>query len=125
MKAAASIGAVLLVSLLCATQSHASDPMAMYARVDRVVLEPNTDSPQRIQVWGVYSLGMLGLRDGPMKFIYELRSGRAQLFDVRDDPDERRNVADLHAGQTRQYERTLQNWSAAQRQAIRAASAGR
>ena len=56
MKAAASIGAVFLVSLLCATQAHASDPMAVYARVDRVVLEPNTDSPQRIQVWGVFAM---------------------------------------------------------------------
>jgi hypothetical protein len=56
MKAAASIGAVFLVSLLCATHAHASDPMAVYARVDRVVLEPNSDSPQRIQVWGVFAM---------------------------------------------------------------------
>ena len=29
-----------------------------------------------------YSLGLLGLRDGQRKFIYELGSGRARLFDV-------------------------------------------
>ena len=81
--------------------------------------------PQLALFFADYSLGMFGLRDGPMKFIDELRSGRAQLFDLRDDPDERRNVADLHAGQTREYERTLRNWSAAQKQAIRAVSAGR
>lgn len=41
MRAAASIGAVVLASLLLATQAHASDPMAVYAREDKVVLEPN------------------------------------------------------------------------------------
>jgi hypothetical protein len=56
MKAAASIGAVFVASLLCATQAHASDPMAVYARVDKVVLEPNTDSPRMIQVWGVFAM---------------------------------------------------------------------
>jgi len=76
------------------------------------------DEPQLALFFADYSLGMLGLRDGPIKFIYELRSGRAQLFDVRADPDERRNLADLHAGRIREYERTLQNWSAAQKQAV-------
>jgi hypothetical protein len=81
--------------------------------------------PQLALFFADYSLGMLGLRDGPKKFIYELRSGRAQLFDVREDPDERRNVAGAHAEQVGEYERTLRNWSAAQKQAIRAASAAR
>ena len=56
MKAAASIGALFMVLLLCAAEAHASDPMAVYARVDSVVLEPNADSPQRIQVWGVFAM---------------------------------------------------------------------
>jgi hypothetical protein len=34
----------------------ASDPIAVYARVDRVVMEPNDDAPERIQVWGVFSI---------------------------------------------------------------------
>jgi arylsulfatase A-like enzyme len=67
-----------------------------------------------------YSRGMLGLRDGPMKFIYELDSGRAKLFDVMSDPSERRNVADLHVARARDYERMLRSWSAAQKQALRA-----
>jgi hypothetical protein len=83
------------------------------------------DQPQLALFFADYSLGMLGLRDGPMKFIYELRSGRAQLFDLRDDPDERRNVADLHIGQVREYERTLRSWSAAQKQVIRETSVRR
>jgi hypothetical protein len=33
-----------------------SDPTGIYARVDKVVFEPNATSPQRIQVWGAFSL---------------------------------------------------------------------
>ena len=36
--------------------AHASDPTAVYARVDKVVLEPNADSASAIQIWGVFSL---------------------------------------------------------------------
>ena len=56
MKASGLIGKVLLVLGVCATFAYASDPMAVYARVDKVVLEPNTDSPQAIQIWGVFAL---------------------------------------------------------------------
>ena len=56
MKTAGLIGKVLLVLGVCATLAYASDPMAVYARVDKVVLEPNTDSPQAIQIWGAFAL---------------------------------------------------------------------
>jgi hypothetical protein len=36
--------------------AYASDPTAVYARVDKVILEPNPDSPETIQVWGVFSM---------------------------------------------------------------------
>ena len=42
---------------------HASDPMAVYARVDRVVLEPTPDAPDRIQVWGVFSMAKAAFGD--------------------------------------------------------------
>src|SRR5690349_5967897 len=35
---------------------RASDPNAIYAFVDRVVLEPSDDKPERIQVWGGFAL---------------------------------------------------------------------
>src|SRR5262245_12214521 len=35
---------------------RASDRIAVYAKVDRVVLEPNSDSPTAIQIWGVFSI---------------------------------------------------------------------
>jgi arylsulfatase A-like enzyme len=77
------------------------------------------DEPRVALFFADYSLAMLGLRDGRMKFIYELDSGRAKLFDVADDPDERRNIAALHPARAREYERRLRSWSAAQKQRLR------
>jgi hypothetical protein len=34
----------------------ASDRTAVYARVDKVVMEPTADAPERVQVWGVFSM---------------------------------------------------------------------
>src|SRR5262245_55169797 len=34
----------------------ASDPVGIYARVDRVWMEPNEDTPERIKIWGAFSL---------------------------------------------------------------------
>jgi len=80
------------------------------------------DEPRLALFFADYSLGMVGLRDGPMKFISELDSGRARLFDVVRDPDERRNIAGLHVTQVGEYERTLRGWSAAQKQRLRTRS---
>jgi hypothetical protein len=80
------------------------------------------DEPRMALFFADYSLGMLGLRDGPMKFIYELNSERAKLFDIVADPEERRNVSGLHLARARDYERMLRSWSAAQKQALRASS---
>jgi hypothetical protein len=35
---------------------RASDRVAVYAKVDRVVLEPNSEAPNTIQIWGVFSV---------------------------------------------------------------------
>lgn len=79
------------------------------------------DEPRMALFFADYSVGMIGLRDGPMKFIYELRSGRSRLFDVEHDPEERVSLDD--AGRSREYERQLRNWSSAQKHAVQ--SAGR
>jgi hypothetical protein len=60
MRTRGSVGAALLVSALCTATGYASDPVGVYARVDKVVLEPNTDAPQTIQVWGVFALAKPG-----------------------------------------------------------------
>ena len=48
--------ATWLVCAACLPLAHASDFTGVYARIDRVVLEPNADSPERIQLWGVFSM---------------------------------------------------------------------
>lgn len=56
MKAIQPLGRALLIVLAGLALAHASDFVGVYARIDKVVLEPNTDSPERIQIWGVFSL---------------------------------------------------------------------
>ncbi len=36
--------------------ARASDPVGIYAFVDKVVLEPNEGQPERIQIWGGFAL---------------------------------------------------------------------
>lgn len=51
-----------IVTLFCAAlalsavQLRASDPVGVYAVIEKVVLEPNESSPQRIQIWGAFAL---------------------------------------------------------------------
>jgi len=56
MKQFAFAAGLLFVLTAPATTCYASDPVALYARVDRVVLEPDAGSPNTIQVWGVFSI---------------------------------------------------------------------
>jgi len=41
--------------LFASVKSTASELVGLYAIVDRVVIEPNEQSPERIQVWGTFS----------------------------------------------------------------------
>lgn len=36
--------------------AQASDPIGIYALVHKVVFEPNTNAPDRVQIWGIFSL---------------------------------------------------------------------
>jgi len=36
--------------------ARASDPVGVYALIDKVVFEPNSDTPERIQLFGVFAL---------------------------------------------------------------------
>jgi phosphoglycerol transferase MdoB-like AlkP superfamily enzyme len=72
-----------------------------------------------------YSLGLLGLRDGCWKFVYELESERARLFDVCRDPGERDDVSLGRPNVVGPYRERLLRWSAAQVAAIGAAPAAR
>ena len=56
MKTIKLLAKALVVFGASVALAHASDPTAVYARVDKVVLEPSPDSPKTIQVWGVFSM---------------------------------------------------------------------
>jgi len=65
-----------------------------------------------------YSLGLLGVRDGRWKFIYQIESGRGKLFDVIDDPAETINLAQSQPQRCKQYRNRLLSWAAAQRNLV-------
>jgi arylsulfatase A-like enzyme len=65
-----------------------------------------------------YSLGLIGLRDRNWKFIYELESGRAKLFDLNSDPAEQHNLASENPDRVERYRDQLRRWIAAQRAVI-------
>jgi arylsulfatase A-like enzyme len=62
-----------------------------------------------------YSLGLLGLRDERWKFIYEIGSGRARLFDLERDPRERSDVSSREAARVSWYGQVVRGWSNAQK----------
>jgi hypothetical protein len=47
-----------LILTLGVVTLHASDPVAVYARIDRVVIAPGVEAPQTIQIFGVFSLAV-------------------------------------------------------------------
>jgi len=55
MKRAISL-AVVLICGFAAGSARASDPIGIYALVDRVVIEPSDAQPERIQIWGAFSV---------------------------------------------------------------------
>src|SRR5882672_87828 len=57
------ISLLLLGALLLAAGTLpvlASDPVGLYAFVDKVVLEPNNTAPERVQIWGGFALAQGG-----------------------------------------------------------------
>lgn len=50
------VGTTVLAVCTAAGAISASDRTAVYARIDKVVLEPAAESPQRVQVWGVFAM---------------------------------------------------------------------
>jgi hypothetical protein len=73
------------------------------------------DRPRMALFFADYSLGLLGLRDGRRKYIYELESGRSRLFDVERDPREMHNVTESNPEAAQWYQQRLRHWSAAQK----------
>ena len=57
-----------------------------------------------------YSLGILGLRDGRWKFVYEMDSGRRKLFDIERDPGEHSDISARESERTAWYRGVVGRW---------------
>lgn len=57
-RALLGVGVVALGTLLAVTPVKASDPVGIYALVERVVLEPNDSAPTAAQIWGAFALSV-------------------------------------------------------------------
>ncbi len=55
-KCVLAICTALVAGSLSQGVARASDPVGVYALIDKVVLEPNADAPERIQIFGVFVL---------------------------------------------------------------------
>ena len=71
--------------------------------------------PRMALFFADYSLGLLGLRDGRYKYIYDLGSGRSRMFDLVSDPRETRDVSLEHRNAAEWYKTRVQSWTAAQK----------
>jgi arylsulfatase A-like enzyme len=75
-------------------------------------------TPQMALFFADYSLGLLGLRDGARKMVYEIGSGRSRLFNLERDPQERTDVAAREAARASWYGKVLRSWSSSQKRYI-------
>jgi glucan phosphoethanolaminetransferase (alkaline phosphatase superfamily) len=72
-------------------------------------------SPRMALFFTDYSLGLLGLRDGRWKFVYETGSGRAKLFDLERDPRELSDASARDAARVSWYGQAVRGWCGAQK----------
>jgi hypothetical protein len=56
MKTVTKISLTVLILLLAASALRASGLVGIYAIVNKVVLEPNDKAPERIKIWGAFTL---------------------------------------------------------------------
>jgi len=62
-----------------------------------------------------YGARLVGLRDGPWKFIHDLGLSRSHLYDLDGDPGEEHDRAAEEPGRVAAYRHTLEAWSSAQK----------
>ncbi len=71
--------------------------------------------PRVVRFFTDHTVEMLALRNGRWKLILDMDSGRARLFDLLLDPDERAEVSSAHPERTLLYSSDLKAWTARQR----------
>ena len=85
------IALVIGIAAAASGTLSASDPAAVYARVDRVALAPSPEAPDTIQVWGVFSIATPDNRND-----YQAPQAGYLYFKLAGDPTlARREWADL------------------------------
>ncbi len=72
--------------------------------------------PRRAYFYVAEDQFRLGVREGPWKYIYDLRDGTEQLFDLDRDPLEQRNLASSEAERCARLRQRLAAWVEANRQ---------
>jgi hypothetical protein len=79
-----AVAASMILGMM-ALPAAASDPTGIYAVVDRVVLEPSAEAPERAQVWGTFVIARPragGSQYGPPEkgyMYFSLRPGKEDL----------------------------------------------
>ena len=80
--------------------------------------------PERMTLFFTdYAVGWLGLRDGCLKYTFEVEARRSQLYNVCEDPAERTNVADRYVERVTVYRERVEKWAASRRAAVLAPGA--
>jgi glucan phosphoethanolaminetransferase (alkaline phosphatase superfamily) len=75
-------------------------------------------APRMALFFADYSLGLLGLRDGHWKFVYEMGSGRTRLFDLERDPKEVSDLSKRESARASWYGDVVRGWCSAQKNYI-------
>jgi arylsulfatase A-like enzyme len=75
-------------------------------------------APRMALFFADYSLGLLGLRDGPWKFVYEIGSGRTRLFDLERDPHEMADISARESARVSWYGQVVRAWCNSQKSYI-------
>jgi hypothetical protein len=55
-----AFGAGLMIALALAAEARGSGPIGVYCIIDKVVLEPQKEKPDRVQLWGTFVLAKRG-----------------------------------------------------------------
>ncbi len=66
--------------------------------------------PPRAYFYAANDDYLLGVREGPFKYIYNVTRGREELYDLARDPDEQTNVAGVYPGRCRVLRQRLAAW---------------
>lgn len=75
----------------------------------RNVLEPSLPS-RPVFFYKLAEPEQWGLRDGKWKYIAEIRTGKAELYDLDTDPLERNNLAPMEMARVREYGARCEDW---------------